>query len=107
MKPVHIVAIVTGIVGVGVGLYFLLRNQLPSLLAESEEDNQPLPLQQEESPEEPILLDSPPPQKLALRSVMPRTPNVVYQNTKETQLIRDFEGRIERIITHTTVVDNG
>ncbi len=101
MKPAHIIAIVTGIVGAGVGLYFLLRNRLPSLLTEGEEAGQQ---QLEESPEEATLLRSPTPQKLALKSL---TPNVVYQNTKDTQLIRDSEGRIERIITHTTVVDNG
>lgn len=102
MKPAYIIAIVTGIVGAGVGLYFLLRNRLPSLLTEGEEESQQL-LLQEESPEEPTL-SSPAPQKLALKSL---TPNVVYQNTKDTQLIRDSEGRLERIITHTTVVDNG
>lgn len=103
MKPAYIIAIVTGIVGAGVGLYFLLRNRLPSLLTEGEEESQQLPLLQEESPEEPTL-SSPTPQKLALKSL---TPNVVYQNTKDTQLIRDSEGRLERIITHTMVVDNG
>ena len=101
MKPAHIIAIVAGIVGAGVGLYFLLRNRLPSLLTEGEETSQLL--LQEESLEEPTL-QSPAPQKLALKSL---TPNVVYQNTKDTQLIRDSEGRLERIITHTTVVDNG
>jgi len=104
MKTPYIIAIITGIVGAGVGLYFLLRNRLPSLLTEGEETSQPL---LEETSEEPMLLSSPTPQRLALRSLMPKTPNVVYENTKDTQLIRDFEGRIERIITHTTVVDNG
>ena len=101
MKPAYIIAIVTGIVGAGVGLYFLFRNWLPSLLTAGEEAGQQQLL--EESPEEPTL-SSPAPQKLALKSLIPR---VVYQNTKDTQLIRDSEGRLERVITHTTVVDNG
>jgi len=100
MKPVHIIAIVTGIVGAGVGLYFLLRNRVSGLLSEGETSQQLL----EESPEEEPMLGSPTPQKLALKSL---APNVVYQNTKDTQLIRDSEGRIVRFITHTTVVDNG
>jgi len=104
MKPAHIIAIVASIVGAGVGLYFLLRNRLPNLLEQGEETGQQQQL--EESPEE-LTPSSPTPQKLALRSLMPKTPNVVYQNTKDIQLIRDTEGRIERIITHTTVVDNG
>ena len=102
MKPVHIIAIVASIVGAGVGLYFLLRNRLPSLLTEGEEESQQL--LQEESPEEEPILGSPTPQKLALKSL---TPNVVYQNTKDIQLIRDSEGRLERLIIHTRVVDNG
>ena len=101
MKPAYIIAIVTGIVGAGVGLYFLFRNRLPSLLTAGEEAGQQQLL--EESPEEPTL-SSPAPQKLALKSLIPR---VVYQNTKDTQLIRDSEGRLERVITHTKVVDNG
>ena len=101
MKPAHIIAIITGIVGAGVGLYFLLRNRLPSLLTEGEEVVVRQPT--EESPGE-LTLSSPAPQKLALKSLMP---NVVYQNTKDTLLIRDSEGRLVEIITHTTVVDNG
>ena len=104
MKPTHIIAIVTGIVGASVGLYFLLRNRLPSLLTEGKEIRQPL--LQEESTEEPVS-GSPSPQKLALRSVMPKTPNVVYQNTKDIEVIRDSEGRLERLVIHTRVVDNG
>ena len=102
MKPAHIIAIVASIVGAGVGLYFLLRNRLPSLLTADEEESQQLLLLQEESLEEPTL-SSPAPQKLALKSL---TPNVVYQNRKDVQLIRDSEGRIERFIIDTKVVDN-